>query len=430
MSEYALDVQGVSKRFRLYHEKYTSLKERILHAGSIPFEDFWALRDVDVQVETGETVGILGRNGSGKSTLLKCMAGILQPTSGQIVVRGQLAPMLELGAGMQPELSGRDNIYLNGSLLGLSRREIDRRFADIVEFAELEKFIDNQVKYYSSGMYVRLGFAVAVNVEPDVLLIDEVLAVGDERFQQKCLDRVKQFQREGRTIIFVSHSADLMRTICQRVMVFENGNVLTIAPPGEAIRTFRESLLEAGGALGEELIETVVDAAVLAEPPPPKRAVNITGCRIVGRGVSPHLLPGEPLEVGVDFDVTKPLTGVAFGISIFGNAGVLIYTSSTESIGQLYDLEPGPGSLSFHFGTVPLLDGSFTITVRVQEAGGGFVYDVAEEACRFEVVNPGRSTGLVALGLVAEMHGAPAGPAAAEDEADLSAALPVQGVLP
>ena len=330
---------------------------------------------------------------------------------------------------MQPELSGRDNIYLNGSLLGLSRREIDRRFADIVEFAELEKFIDNQVKYYSSGMYVRLGFAVAVNVEPDVLLIDEVLAVGDERFQQKCLDRVKQFQREGRTIIFVSHSADLMRTICQRVMVFENGNVLTIAPPGEAIRTFRESLLEAGGALGEELIETVVDAAVLAVPP--KRAVNITGCQIVGRGPSPHLLPGEPLEVGVDFDVSTPLTGVVFGISIFGDAGVLIYTATTESIGQLYDLAPGPGSLSFHFGTVPLLDGAFTITIRIQEAGGGLLYDVAEEACRFEVVTPGRSSGLVALGLAAELRAATDATAAiAEDAADFSAALPVEGVLP
>ena len=168
-----------------------------MHAGHVPYEDFWALRDLQFDIKTGETFGIIGRNGSGKSTLLKCIAGILQPTSGQIVVRGHLAAMLELGAGFQPELSGRDNIYLNASLLGLSRRDIARRFDEIVAFAELEDFIDNQVRFYSSGMYVRLGFAVAVNVEPDVLLIDEVLAVGDERFQEKCLDRIHQFQAEG-----------------------------------------------------------------------------------------------------------------------------------------------------------------------------------------------------------------------------------------
>src|SRR5216684_4226884 len=210
----AIEIQGVSKRFRLYHEKYSSLKERILHAGHTPYEEYWAVNDISAEIESGTTVGIVGRNGSGKSTLLKCIAGIIQPTSGQVVVRGQLAAMLELGAGFQPELSGRDNIYLNASLLGLSRRDIDKRFDAIVDFAELEQFIDNQVKYYSSGMYVRLGFAVAVNTDPDVLLVDEVLAVGDENFQRKCIERVKQFQREGRTIVFVTHSPDLIRQTC------------------------------------------------------------------------------------------------------------------------------------------------------------------------------------------------------------------------
>ncbi|MDE3087408.1 MAG: ABC transporter ATP-binding protein, partial [Acidobacteriota bacterium] len=184
-----VEVAGVSKRFRLYHQKYQSLKERVLHAGQNPYEDFWALREVSFDVLEGETVGILGRNGSGKSTLLKCVSGILQPTDGKVVVRGQLAALLELGAGMQPDLSGRENIFLNASLLGLSTKEVERRFDDIVAFAELEQFIDNQVKFYSSGMYVRLGFAVAVNVDPDVLVIDEVLAVGDENFQRKCLAR-------------------------------------------------------------------------------------------------------------------------------------------------------------------------------------------------------------------------------------------------
>ncbi|MGH9110099.1 MAG: ABC transporter ATP-binding protein, partial [Acidimicrobiales bacterium] len=255
----AVDVQDVSKRFRLYHEKYTSLKEKVIHAGRVPYEELWALRGVSFDVQEGETLGILGRNGSGKSTLLKCVCGVLQPTSGRVVVRGKLAGLLELGAGFQQELSGRENIYLNGSMLGLARREVDRMFDDIVEFAELGQFIDNQVKFYSSGMYVRLGFAVAVNVDPDVLVIDEVLAVGDERFQRKCIDRVKQFQREGRTILFVSHAPDQVRAICDRAVVLSDGQMIAIGTPGEAVRTFRERLLEAGEVLAMPTEEGVTD---------------------------------------------------------------------------------------------------------------------------------------------------------------------------
>ncbi|MGH9082445.1 MAG: ABC transporter ATP-binding protein, partial [Acidimicrobiales bacterium] len=259
----AVDVQDVSKRFRLYHEKYTSLKEKVIHAGRVPYEELWALRGVSFDVQEGETLGILGRNGSGKSTLLKCVCGVLQPTSGRVVVRGKLAGLLELGAGFQQELSGRENIYLNGSMLGLARREVDRMFDDIVEFAELGQFIDNQVKFYSSGMYVRLGFAVAVNVDPDVLVIDEVLAVGDERFQRKCMDRIKLFQKEGRTIIFVSHSPDQVRSICDRAVVLADGNMIALGVPGEAVRIFREHLLEAGGVLAQQAQPVEVPA-----PPP------------------------------------------------------------------------------------------------------------------------------------------------------------------
>ena len=198
----------------------------------MPFTPFWALHDVNVDINQGETFGILGRNGCGKSTLLKCIAGILKPTSGEIRVRGSLAAMLELGAGFQPDLSGRDNIYLNGSLLGCRTPRSRSGFDDIVAFAELEQFIDNQVKFYSSGMYVRLGFAVAVNVEPDVLLVDEVLAVGDANFQRKCLDHVKKFQREGRTIVVVSHGTDTIRQNCARVMVMNHGKVITVDEVG------------------------------------------------------------------------------------------------------------------------------------------------------------------------------------------------------
>src|SRR3984885_6422303 len=250
MSEFSVDVRGVSKRFRLVHGKHNSLKERVIHRQRVTHEDFWALKDVSIEVKEGETFGILGRNGSGKSPLLKCSCGVLQPTSGEVAVRGKLAGLLELGAGFQPDLSGRENIYLNGSLLGMTKREIDKVFDAIVDFSELEEFIDGPVKFYSSGMYIRLGFAVAVNVDPDILVIDEVLAVGDERFQRKCIDRIKAFQTEGRTILLVTHSPDQIRTICDRAVVLSHGAMVGEGEPGEVVRIFREGLMEEGAGMG------------------------------------------------------------------------------------------------------------------------------------------------------------------------------------
>src|SRR5271157_4680209 len=263
MGNVAVDVQDVSKRFRLSKERYTSLKERVLHGGRVKHEDLWALRDVSFSVAEGETVGILGRNGSGKSTLLKCICGVLQPTSGEVKVRGTLAGLLELGAGFQQELSGRDNIYLNGSLLGMSKRDVDRVFDAIVDFSELEEFIDGPVKFYSSGMYVRLGFAIAVNMDPDVLVVDEVLAVGDERFQRKCIDRVNLFQREGRTILLVTHAADTVRSICDRGIVLSHGHLVGEGEPGEATRIFREGLMAEGAGMA------VADPTLVAVPATP-----------------------------------------------------------------------------------------------------------------------------------------------------------------
>ena len=238
----AIEIRHVTKTFRLYHEHYSSLKEKMLHFGRVPSENFVAVNDVDIDIEEGTTVGILGHNGSGKSTLLKCVAGILQPNEGEIVTRGRLAALLELGAGFHPELTGRENVYMNASILGLSKKDINGVFDEIVAFSELEKFIDMQVRHYSSGMYVRLGFAVAVNVDPDILLVDEVLSVGDEAFQRKCLERIAEFQREGRTILFVTHAADLVRKVCERGLVLDHGELVSDSSPGEAIRTFRESL--------------------------------------------------------------------------------------------------------------------------------------------------------------------------------------------
>ena len=388
----AVDVVDVSKRFRLYKEKITTVRDRLLHPGRNPHEDFWALREVSFTVDEGETVGILGRNGSGKSTMLKCISGILQPTEGKVVVRGQLAALLELGAGFQPELSGRDNIYLNASLLGLSTREVDRRFDEIVAFAELEQFIDNQVKFYSSGMFVRLGFAVAVNVDPDVLVVDEVLAVGDENFQRKCLARIKQFQEEGRTILFVTHAADLVRQICDRAVVIESGRVLAVAPSAEAIHRYHEHLVSVGAAAPEQTDERA--RPILSRHQP----IHITGVDLEhgGSGSRPYLLPGDPVTLRVAYEASEPADGVVFSFAIYSTQGTLVHASDTAILEHPFDAPVGSGRVVFRFEHMPLLEGSYIVHVAISSATG-VVYDLREQDAAFEVMNPGRARGSVAL---------------------------------
>ena len=385
----AIEVQDVSKQFRLYSEKHTSLKERVIHGGRMPFTPFWALRDVSIDIQQGETFGILGHNGCGKSTLLKCIAGILKPTSGEIRVRGSLAAMLELGAGMQPDLSGRDNIYLNGSLLGLPRSEIEKRFDEIVAFAELEDFIDNQVKFYSSGMYVRLGFAVAVNVEPDVLLVDEVLAVGDAAFQRKCLDHLKRLQREGRTIVVVSHGTDSIRQNCGRVMVMNHGHVITVDEPGEAIRVYLADLLGVGtgnaGGVDGDLGNVVAIGTVQAEHP---ASAN-----------RPHLYPGESLTVTAELDSLAAVPDAMATIAIHDDHNELVFASDPEDPGCAIDVPEGGGLVRFSFAEVPLLDGTYSVSVGIRSATQSAVIDWKDQATRFEVANPTRSTGRVRLPL-------------------------------
>ncbi|MGH9208837.1 MAG: ABC transporter ATP-binding protein, partial [Acidimicrobiales bacterium] len=394
---------------------YTSLKERVIHMGKIPFEEFWALRHVSMEIDEGQTLGLLGRNGSGKSTLLKCMGAILQPTSGKIVVRGQLAAMLELGAGFHPELSGRDNIFLNASLLGMSRREIERRFDDIVAFAELEQFIDNQVKYYSSGMYTRLGFAVAVNVEPEVLLIDEVLAVGDEAFQRKCLERIKQFQAEGRTIVLVTHAPDVVRMICDKAVVLSSGVVMAEGRPGEAIRVFREQLASAGEALEVAPTEGSGELPLVHKAGWKRVAIDAVEVTHPGSGSRPHLLPGEPLTVTVSFHADEPVDDVVFAISIYDPFGQLVYGCDTEILGQNVAVNQGSGKCIFRFDSIPLLDGAYDVSMGIRSRTGGTLYEWREHEWRFEVMNPGRATGAVALSMSAEVF--PVSAMSAEDAA-------------
>ncbi len=227
MTDYAVRVEGLGKKFRLYHERNQTLKSAMLRRKMSKYEDFWALRDISFDVPEGSTFALIGSNGSGKSTLLKCLARILWPEEGSITSRGRVASLLEVGSGFHPELSGRENIYLNGSILGMSRKEVDRKFDSIVDFSEIGQFIDQPVKSYSSGMYVRLGFSVAIHVQPDVLVVDEILAVGDAAFQEKSRAKFDELHDQGRTVILVSHSMGAVLDMCDHAAWIEKGALRT-----------------------------------------------------------------------------------------------------------------------------------------------------------------------------------------------------------
>ena len=324
-----------------------------------------ALEDVDFDVEEG-TVGILGHNGCGKSTLLKCVAGILQPSRGEIHP-GPVGRAAGARRGLQPRAHRpRERLHERGDPR-VDEADTTAIFDEIVAFAELEKFIDMQVRHYSSGMYVRLGFAVAVNVEPDILLVDEVLAVGDEAFQRKCIERVKQFQKEGRTILFVTHAADLVRKICDRAIVLDHGQMVIDAAPGEAVRVFRETLT--GGELNDHEPEAESDAdesadggAPLRSHPP--RADHQRGDRAPGSAPQPHLdvarrTDDDPGAV----PATERTEDVLFGIAIHDQNGVHLYGTNTDILGVDVPPADGDGEMCFEFQRIPLLDGTYLVTL-------------------------------------------------------------------
>jgi len=242
MSEWAVRVNDVSKKFRLYHERNQTLKSAILRGKASRHEDFWALRDVTFEVKQGQTHGLIGSNGSGKSTLLKCLAKIYWPTSGDIEYRGRMASLLEVGSGFHLELSGRENIYLNGSILGMSRKEIDRKFDEIVDFSGVERFLDQPVKNYSSGMYVRLGFSIAINVDPDILVVDEVLSVGDEEFQRKSFKKFTELKAEGTTIVLVTHTMPVVKEICDTATWINQGALVAVGNAADVVDQYRASI--------------------------------------------------------------------------------------------------------------------------------------------------------------------------------------------
>ena len=412
MVDAAIEVANVTKSFKIHQESAQSAKERLIRAGRNPHVVFKALDDVSFEVAQGETFALLGHNGSGKSTLLKCIAGTLRPTSGRVVSRGRLAALLELGAGFHPDLTGRENIYLNGSILGFSKQQVDAMFDDIVEFAELNDFIDQQVKHYSSGMYARLGFSVAINVEPEILLVDEVLAVGDEAFQRKCIDRVSHLQDEGRTILLVSHAAELVRQIADRAAVLDHGHLVDVSEPGEAIRTLRETLAARGIALATDEDEEEPDDGLDPVEPgwsaPPSGSVPvvtidkplaITAVRAeYPEPEARYLLPNQPLRLRVDYVSTQRITDISFSFEIQDATNhQVVFGTTTQAMEQPIHACDGVGAVCFDFPRIPLLDGTFLVSVAATSRAGGEVYDRRDLQDQFEVMQPGRQRGSVAL---------------------------------
>jgi ABC-2 type transport system ATP-binding protein len=393
--EPAIEIIGVTKRFRRHTEPNKSVKERLLYFRKNEVKEFDALHDINLEVAAGETIGLLGHNGSGKSTLLKCIAGTIRPSTGEIRVRGRMAAMLELGAGFHPDLTGRENVYLNGSILGFSREHVTRIFDEIVAFAELEEFIDQQVKYYSSGMYARLGFAVAVNLEPDVLLVDEVLAVGDENFQRKCLERVRRFQAEGRTIVLVTHAPDQVIQLCDRALVLDHGHALHVGDTTEAVRAFRHALHAPSG---------VQDPAMdTAEAAASSGALNIVGARATGPDGAGTVRPGDAVTVELRYRATEPIPAARARIVLTSHDGVQMLNASTfDLLGHdLFEIH-GEGIVRFRFERIPLLDGTYRVGMILQDPSETFQYDEDLDACTFDVYTGQPIVGRVELDIAVE----------------------------
>ncbi|KQS58085.1 hypothetical protein ASG36_16245 [Geodermatophilus sp. Leaf369] len=383
-----IEVEGLSKRFVIRKDK--SIKERLVNAtlSRQHREDFWALRDVDLSIESGTTVGLIGPNGSGKSTLLKAIGGIIQPTSGSVRRRGRLAALLELGAGFHPDLTGRDNVYLNAAILGLSRSQTDKCFDDIVEFSGIEKFIDTQVKFYSSGMYVRLAFAVAVHVDPDVLLVDEVLAVGDEPFQRKCMDRIKQFQREGRTIVLVTHALDQVVDICTRAVVLENGHVMLDGAPRDATRLLRADFdvqsTNEMEASGQGALSRVL-------------AVKTLGPDLVPVTTA---VPGADLVLRVTVESDNELRDWVLGVGIDTPTGQAVFGTNTQLLGERMPPLRGRRDFDVRLTDLRLGEGQYSIHGALATWDGP-TFAKLSQAAQIEVPGTGTSIGFVGVNSIA-----------------------------
>lgn len=384
-----IHVADVSKRFVMHKDK--SVKERILNFSRARKhqDEFWALKDISLDINLGTTVGLVGHNGSGKSTLLKVVGGIIQPTTGQVSRRGRMAALLELGAGFHPDLTGRENVYLNSAILGLSRSETDRHFDEIVDFSGIEDFIDTQVKFYSSGMYVRLAFAVAVHVDPDLLLVDEVLAVGDEPFQRKCMAKIAQFQAEGRTIVLVSHSAEQVGALCDRVVVLEHGEMLHDGDPAQGLRVLR-------GSFSDEQVRH--DEKLEAEGRPEHHSVAVKQVHVQAsdQDAGGLIAARADICVTVQYEVLETVEPWLIGVALETAVGNVVYRMTTRELGETLPLQPGVYELSVTFKNHNLGGGSYSVSLGMAYESGATIL-VVNPAATFEVANYGIGRGAIRL---------------------------------
>ncbi len=428
----AIEMYNVSKRFLLHHSRPRSFQELMLSAFKRGDEyrrgeEFWALRDVSFKVDEGEAVAIIGSNGSGKSTCLKLLTQIIEPTQGRVQVNGRVSALLELGTGFHPELTGRENVFLNASLLGMKRRDIKPRLDEIVGFAELERFIDIPVKFYSSGMYVRLAFAVAINVDPDVLVIDEVLAVGDQSFQTRCLERIHALRARGVTILFVSHSMDAVRSFCTRAIWLDNG-ILREEGPTDVVTAHYVEHVErteepeadqvenaefAVDAVAVEVEEPSIDArASLPEEEPGdvesdaepdaaeesgdplqerrrwgSREVEITEVSFLDdKGVSRDLqYTGEPLTIAVHYRAHRRVKNPVFGLGIYNNTGEHLWGTNTFLMRYPVTEVEGTGEMRYIIDSLPLAEGSYYLSASVHDVTDTPTYDFHHLCFEFQV---------------------------------------------
>lgn len=373
----AIRVDHVSKMFRLYHEKNQYLKSALLSGKRARYDDFWAVKDVSFEVNSGSTFGIIGSNGSGKSTLLKCIAGILTPEQGTIETHGRTAALLELGSGFHPDLSGRENVFLNGALLGLSRGELEKKFDEIVDFAGIEEFIDTPVRNYSSGMAVRLGFAIAINVDPEILIIDEVLAVGDASFQQKCYQKIESFRRAGKTILFVSHGLGDVTTLCSQVLWMDKGHARAIGRSvdlvsdylGTSHKTFHKADETNGERWGNN--EFIVDRVELLNHNEESTDVVHTGRR---------------MTVRIHYKRNSSVDDVIAGLRISHLHGTQVFATNSRrresELGQFGD----SGYVDLVIPRVPMLAGTFQISVDLSDSSELNTYDHWGQCFTFDVL--------------------------------------------
>jgi len=374
VNEPAVVVDGLSKRFRIYHERNNTLKAAIMRGNRARYEDFWALQDVSFEIAQGLTFGLVGDNGSGKSTLLKTLAKILFPDRGQVSTRGRVAALLEVGSGFHMELSGRENIYLNGSILGMTRAEVDRKFDDIVAFSAVERFIDQPVKNYSSGMYVRLGFSVAIHVEPEILLVDEVLAVGDAAFQEKCVEKFVQFKNEGRTVVVVSHAMSSVRSMCDEVAWISDGRLVETGPTAPILDRYIDATridqrVDTEGRVRWGSGEAMVDAVDV-----------VAAGRQRGRAAS-----GDEVVIRLSFTAHQRIERPVFGFSLESHDGVYLWAHNSRDAGLEVPSINGPGTVELVIPHLALQPGTYQISGSVVSTSTTHVYDYVRDITTLQV---------------------------------------------